>query len=216
MLCRYRSALRGNDYSRRLLGVVALAMPIAIAVLFAVAVPVYDRVCPGNGWPQIYRPPLEAQRLICSFKNSDHLQAEPPIGDRQILLADAVYKVLAFQFEGFLLFDVRHIRIAIVIGVSELRKSIVMWWNLDPSIIDLEFLQGLGVVIDDHPARADHGHLANFFGSNQLFWINAQRFFLKANCIMVTSSTPRVMWLLPWQETLMGSSSSRCSKMEMS
>ena len=50
-----------------------------------------------------------------------------------------------------------------MIGIGELGKSVVMRRHFDAGVINLKLLEGLGVVINDHSAGTDDGHLAHLF-----------------------------------------------------
>ena len=51
-----------------------------------------------------------------------------------------------------------------MIGVGEFGERIVVGRHLYPRIVDLQLLQRLSVVIDNHALRPDHRHLPHFLG----------------------------------------------------
>ena len=72
--------------------------------------------------------------------------------------------MLALDLERFLLFEVGDIHVAVVIGILELGERVVMGGALDVTIVDLELLDGLDVVVNDHASGADDGDFAGFTG----------------------------------------------------
>src|SRR5438477_3528881 len=54
------------------------------------------------------------------------------------------------------------VAVPVMIGVLKLRKRVIVRWALHSNIIDFDFLVCLQIVIHDHSARSDNGHLTDF------------------------------------------------------
>src|SRR5207248_987605 len=61
-----------------------------------------------------------------------------------------------------LLLNMRNVAVAIMIGVVELGKSIVVRRTIDSNVIDSNLLQRLQIIVNDHPPRSYNRHFADF------------------------------------------------------
>src|ERR1700678_2328479 len=60
--------------------------------------------------------------------------------------------------------NVGDVTVAVMIGEMKFAEGIVMRRTLDAGVVDADFLGGLDIVVNNHPAGADKGHLANLAG----------------------------------------------------
>ena len=111
---------------------------------------------------EINRGAIGFERGGGGFENGYELKASATARLRLHSLLDTIDKVLAFHLQRFFLLNVRDVAVAIVVGIMELGKRVVVWWPIDTNVIDPDFFKRLQIVVNDHAARAHDGHLADF------------------------------------------------------
>ena len=189
---------------------VAIAVPVAIAVAVAVPVDPLRHRADGHGRS------LLLKRFPGSFEDPDDLKAVPPAGDWGALLANAFQEMLAFELQRLVLLDIGHVSIAVMIRVGEFGEGVVVRRDLNARVVNLQLLQGLRVVIHNHPLRADHCHLPHFLRVQPTV-MDERATILREGQIHhrhILDATRHMA--APLARDLTGRSSSRCSRIEMS
>ena len=74
---------------------------------------------------------------------------------------DAIQEMLALGLQRLFLLDVGGIHVAVMIGVMEFGKGVVVRRTLDAGVKNADFFQRRDVVINNHALAADDGHLAD-------------------------------------------------------
>ena len=70
--------------------------------------------------------------------------------------------MLALGLERFFLLDVRHIHVAVVVGVLEFAKSVIMRRTFHPHVKYADFFERRQVIINNHALAAHDGHFPDF------------------------------------------------------
>src|SRR6267142_5495544 len=92
--------------------------------------------------------------------------------------SNTIEEMLTLDLQRFLLLDIGHVHIPIVIGIMEVGESVIVRGRFHPRVEDL-YLFVLGhIIVDNHSPAADNGHSLTFRGSSQLLWMMADRLFL--------------------------------------
>src|SRR4051812_29809762 len=99
---------------------------------------------------------LEGRRS--GFQDPNEFKSFAPTGEGTRALGNALDKMLAGRAERLRLLDTRDVTIAVVIGILEFRKRVVVWRSLDADVVDTDLLMRLQVVVNDHAPRPDDGH----------------------------------------------------------
>src|SRR5690606_36780652 len=94
------------------------------------------------------------------LQDLNQLPSFSPIGEWTTPFLDANQEVLALNSQWLLLLQMRDIAIAVMVGITEPRKSVVVRRSLDTYIVHPNLLQRLDVIVDDHPPGSDDRHLA--------------------------------------------------------
>src|SRR5467141_3375899 len=106
--------------------------------------------------------PVLFERSRGRFQDANNFQTLASASEGRVILANAIKKMLAFEFERLLLFDVRDIAVSVMIRVLKLCECVVMRRRLDAHIVNPNFFQRLDIVINNHPLCADDRHVPHF------------------------------------------------------
>src|SRR5687767_14056649 len=90
------------------------------------------------------------------------MEAVVAAGARTASGADAFGEMAGQSSQRLFLRDVGNVAVAVMVGILELGEGIVMRRALDARVVDADLLDGLEIIIDDHAAGADDGHLPDF------------------------------------------------------
>src|SRR5262245_54227309 len=105
-----------------------MAISVDEFFIFPIAVSVgsWRPVGPWGQGAKGYRRALLPEGSACCLKNTDHFEAKLTTCNGCRTFANTFQEVLALQLQWFILFDVGHVSVAVVIRISEFGKRIVM------------------------------------------------------------------------------------------
>src|SRR6478736_8161653 len=104
------------------------------------------------------------KRCRTSFKYSHYFQTTLTTRQRRRAAGNAVEEMSAHLAQRLRLVDAGDVTIAIMIGVLEFAKTVVMGRAFDTRVVNPDLFNRLDIVINQHLAGSDNGHLADFPG----------------------------------------------------
>ena len=144
------------------------------------------------------------QGFAGGFEHLHHLEALE--GGRQGLFPalNAIQEVLAFCFQRLRLIDIGGIDIAVMVGIVEFRKRVIMGRHGYPLVVYPYFFNRLVVIEKDHPPIADKGHPADLAGVQPAGLYGGKTAVAKIERHIRDVFHPGLICDFPWQLTAMG------------